>query len=417
MSATSQVAWTAAEAEAHLDSLEVHGWRFGLERIRKLVAAMGLPQHRFAGIHVVGTNGKSSTARMIAAILEAHGLAAGAYLSPHLSSWTERIEVGGRPIGGPALAAAVERAAAAAAAVERSLETGDFVTQFELATAAAFQAFATAGVEAAAIEAGLGGRLDATNVIAAKVTALTSVGLEHTEWLGESEAEIAVEKLAVVGDRSTLVLGALGPQAAAVAERVAAERHATLIWAPADPGPAIEPRAAGAYQRRNFALAAAAAEAFLGRIEPQALAAAAAVEVPGRMELVEGDPPILLDAAHNPDGVRALVESLPAIAAGRPVVCCLAVLAGKDAGAMAAALAPHCERLVCTEAGGGRARPAAELARLCEAAGAARVEALADPGEALDRARELARERGGLALVTGSLYLLGQLWTARRAQS
>ena len=172
------------------------------------MSALGFPQRRFASIHVVGTNGKSSVTRMAAALLEAHGVRAGAYVSPHVSLWSERVLIGSEPIGPEEFAAAVGRTAEAARVVERTLEEGEAVTQFEMATAAAFLALALAGVEVAVIEAGLGGRLDATNVIPSRVTALTSIGLEHTEWLGGSEEEIAAEKLAVLRDHSTLVAGA-----------------------------------------------------------------------------------------------------------------------------------------------------------------------------------------------------------------
>lgn len=411
------------DPEAQLDSLEPIGWRLGLERMHRLCALLGMPQHRFASIHVVGTNGKSSVTRMTAALLEAHGVSAGACVSPHASRWSERVLVHGEEIGAAEFAAAVERAAGAAELVDRELREakggerpGDAITQFELATAAAFVALATAGVEAAVVEAGLGGRLDATNTIPSRATVLSSIGRDHTEWLGETELEIAGEKLAVLREGSTLVLGRVGPAVASLAERTARERGARLVVAPEDPGPEVRLRAAGRFQRRNFALACAAAEAFLGELDPgRAAEVAAAVSVPGRLERVAGDPPALLDAAHNPDGAAALAESLPELAAGRPLVACLAILRDKDAAAMIAALAPALERAVCSElpaAGpGGRGRPGAashpagELARACEAAGLA-AEQEPDFGAAVRRARELAAEAGGTLLVSGSHYVL-----------
>jgi dihydrofolate synthase / folylpolyglutamate synthase len=388
--------------------------------MRALSTLLGLPQHRFASIHVVGTNGKSSVTRMIAALLEAHGVSAGACVSPHAMRWSERVMVHGEEIGAVEFAAAVERAAVAAETVNRSLEEGETVTQFELATAAAFVALAAARVEAAAIEAGLGGRLDATNTIPSRVTVLTSVGRDHTEWLGESEEEIAAEKLAVLRDHSTLVLGMVSPAVAELAERTAGERGAKLVVAPLDPGAEVRLRAPGRFQRRNFALACAAAEAFLGELDRERVAGVAAdIEIPGRLEWVPGDPPALLDAAHNPDGARALAEALPEIAAGRPVIACLAVLADKDAKAVIEALAPVLERTVCTElpadgpksqvrldfSSRRRAFAAADLARLCRDAGLA-AEAEPDFAAAVARARELARESGGVLLVTGSNYAL-----------
>jgi dihydrofolate synthase/folylpolyglutamate synthase len=413
------------DPDAYLDSLEPVGWRLGLDRMWKLSTALGLPQRRFASVHVVGTNGKSSVTRMIAALLEAHGVTAGACLSPHTSRWTERTLIRGEEIGPQAWAEAVAQVASAAAAVNRALEDGDAVTEFEAATAATFVALARARVKAAAIEAGLGGRLDATNTIPSRVTVLTSVGLDHTEWLGETELEIAAEKLAVLQHASTLVLGRVSPAVHELAERIAGERGARLIVAPEDPGAEIELAASGPFQRRNFALAVSAAEALLGEVDRERVATVAAgLVVPGRLERIAASPPTYVDAAHNPDGAKALAEALPAIAAGRPVVACLAMLADKDAPAMIEALAPVLRLAVCTEippaalAGhgrpGARSRPARELADLCQAQG---LEAIAEPDleAALRRATELSCATfAGVLVVSGSHYLIGP---ARAAQA
>jgi dihydrofolate synthase / folylpolyglutamate synthase len=391
--------------------------------MRALSTLLGLPQHRFASIHVVGTNGKSSVTRMIAALLEAHGVASGACVSPHAAHWSERVLLRGEEIDAAAFAVAVERAAKAAEVVNRGLEEGEAVTQFELATAAAFVALAGAGVEAAAIEAGLGGRLDATNTIPSRVTVLTSVGLDHTEWLGDSEEEIAAEKLAVLRDHSTLVLGRVSPAVAELARQSAREQGAELIVAPEDPGPDVRLLAPGGFQRRNFALAAAAAEVFLGELDPERVTAMAAnLEIPGRLEQIGGDPPVFLDAAHNPEGAAALAEALPEVAAGRPVVACLAVLRDKDAAAMVEALAPVLHRAICTELSAPPAdrpenentgrfqarRPvfgALELAKACRAAGLA-AESEPDFAAALRRGRDLAKAADGALLITGSHYAL-----------
>ena len=405
------------DPEAYLDSLEPIGWKLGLERMHRLTTALGMPQHRFASIHVVGTNGKSSVTRMIAALLEAHGLSAGACVSPHAARWSERVLIHGEEIGAAEFAAAVERVAQAAEIVNRTLEEGEVVTQFEVATAAAFVALAAARVQVGVIEAGLGGRLDATNTIPSRVTVLTSIGLDHTEWLGETEAEIAAEKLAVLRDQSTLVLGRVSPEVAALAEGTAAERGARVVQAAEDPGPELRLRAPGTFQRRNFALALAAAEAFLGELDSDRVAeVAATLTIPGRLERIAERPPTLIDAAHNPDGAAALAEALPALTAGSPIVACLAVLADKDAAAMVRALAPALDRVVCTElpaeALAAQGRPgaasssAAELAALCAEAGLPAEARPAFP-EALRRARELASEApGGTLLVTGSNYVL-----------
>ncbi|HET6998681.1 MAG TPA: cyanophycin synthetase [Solirubrobacterales bacterium] len=407
------------DPDAYLDSLEPIGWRLGLERMHKLNTALGLPQHRFASIHIVGTNGKSSVARMTAALLEAHGVGSGACLSPHTARWAERTLIHGEEVGAGEWASAVERVARAAEGVNRTLEDGDAVTQFEAATAATFVALASARVKAAAIEAGLGGRLDATNTIPSRITVLTSIGLDHTEWLGETELEIAAEKLAVLRDQTTLVLGRVSSEVEARAERTAAARGARLIRAPEDPGPELRLLAPGEFQRRNFALAMAAAEAFLGQLDPELVADVAThVPIPGRLELIAERPPTFVDAAHNPDGAAALAEALPAVVAGRRVVACLAILADKDARAMVGALAPALDRVVCTElpADGPKSfsgvnlsahRPsvrAAELAEICAEAGLA-AEAEPSFAAALRRARELASEPPeGAVLVAGSHY-------------
>src|SRR4051812_27829072 len=185
------------QSEDYLLGLELFGMRFGLDRMHKLMTVLGMPQRRFASIHVVGTNGKSSTTRMTAAILERHGLRTGIYTSPHLRAFPERIEVAGEPIGDAAFAEAVNRAAHAAALVNKTLPDGDEVTQFEALTAAAFHALASAKVEVAVVEAGLGGRYDATNVIPPKGPVLTSVGRDHTKWLGGTSGCVRPQKLAV----------------------------------------------------------------------------------------------------------------------------------------------------------------------------------------------------------------------------
>jgi dihydrofolate synthase/folylpolyglutamate synthase len=400
-----------------LDSLEPVGWRLGLDRMRKLTTALGLPQHRFASIHVVGTNGKSSVTRMTAALLEAHGLRTGACVSPHSERWSQRTLIGGEEVGEAAWAKAVEQVARAAEGVDRSLDEGDAVTQFEAATAASFVALANARVEVAVVEAGLGGRLDATNTIPSKVTVLTSIGLDHTEWLGETEVAIAAEKLAVLRDQTTLVLGGVSAEVEALAEETARGRGAQLVRAPADPGSDVRLRAPGEFQRRNFAIACAAAEAFLGHPldHDRMLRVAGEVTVPGRLELIAEDPPTYVDAAHNPAGAAALAESLPAVTGGKPIAC-LAILADKDATAMIAALAPALARAICTELpaaaleGHGRpgahSRPAAELVAACEQAGL-RAEAEAGFDAALRRARALAAESPGAAvLVAGSHYAI-----------
>ena len=393
--------------------------------MRRLCSLLGMPQNRFASIHVVGTNGKTSVTRMTAALLEAHGTSTGAYLSPHIISWRERILIGGQRIPEEAFAEALERAEQSAEVADRSAADEGPVTQFELLTAAAFVAFAEARVQYAVVEAGLGGRLDATNVIPSKLTVLTSVGYDHMEWLGETLEEIAGEKVAVLRHHTTLLLGEVPEQVRPVIEGEVAARHAQIV-----PTPSPEPPPLG-YQVRNFVLATAAAREALGAVDDRVVEEvrgrfqAGDLSVPGRLQWVSGDPPMIFDAAHNDEGARALAEALPAFG-GAHIVCCIAILAEKDARGMLGALARACETFVCTEIpaeaieGSGRPSgeswPASELAELVREAGRD-AEAIADPVTAWERARELAAERDGVALAAGSHYLLTSIWTERPAQS
>ena len=339
-----------AKQAAWLDSQTPWPKKFGLGRMRTLLAALGDPQLAYPAIHVVGTNGKSTATLTIEALLRAEGLSVGSTISPHIRSWAERIRVDGAPAD---FEAAVARVRPEAEAQE--------ATQFEAVTAAAFAEFAAQGVDVAVVEAGLGGRLDATNVLRSHVVLLTSVGLEHTDVLGDTREEIAAEKLAVVQEGSIAVL----PD----------EEFAALA------GP-------------NVVLGGAreAAEAFLGRpIEREV-----EVSLPGRLER-RGDE--VWDGAHNADGVQWLVGRLErddyAIVAS--------ILRDKDAGAMLAALATVGETIVATQSSNPRALPAEELGRLAEGH-FGRVEIEPDPATALARARE-----HGPVLVTGSLYLIGDL--------
>ena len=399
--------WTLQEAEAWLLGLELFGMSFGLERMTALTAELGEPQRRFRAVHVVGSNGKSSTTRMIAAIVQAHGLRSGAFLSPHLVSFAERVLVGGEDLSGEAFAASAARVRTAAAAVDAAQAGAERVTQFEAVTATAYDALAAARVEVAAIEAGLGGRFDATNVLDAEVAVLTSVGLEHTRWLGDTITQIAEEKAAVVRDGATLVIGHdLHPDALVVAERVCAERGARLVRAPADAG--VPLLALGTFQRANFAVAREAARALLGDLDDDAVArAAAGTAVPGRFEVVSRDPDTIFDGAHNPDGIRALAAALPGFLAGRRLVACVSVLDDKDAGAMLGALAPLCSDLVLTAARNPRAVGAEQLAGAAPHGGPA-VHVEPAPHAALALARSLTGDEG-VVLATGSLYLLADL--------
>jgi dihydrofolate synthase/folylpolyglutamate synthase len=337
-----------------------------------LLRELGEPQERFPAIHVVGTNGKSTTTRLAEALLADAGLTVGVYLSPHVRGWSERIRVGGAEADFEAAAAAVRPAAEKLGA-----------TQFEVLTAAALLAFAQAGVDVAVVEAGLGGRHDATNVLRTRVVVLTSVALDHMDVLGDTREAIAAEKLAVVQPGCTVVLGE--PEWRGLAEENGA---GTVVVT----------------GRSNLALAVAAAESFLDRpVDPHA---ADGVALPGRLERRGERPLQIWDGAHNLAGIGWLLPRLPSAPPGGWTLVC-SILRDKRPGMMLEALSILGPTLVATESRNGRALPAAELAALASAH-FERVETVPDAAAAHARALELAGEDGGL-LVTGSLYLLADL--------
>ena len=400
---------------------------------------LGRPQDAYRAIHVVGTNGKSSTTRYCEALLRTHGVRAGAYLSPHISGWSERVIVDGRPVDDVLLEAAVERVRAEVAGLPEDLgET----TQFEVLTVAALLAFAESGVEAVALEAGLGGRLDATNVVRAPVVVLTNIALEHTEVLGDTRELIFAEKAAVIKGRHALFgpLDGLEEEARRVCSAAGAEPHflrdtagpgdVAVTGAPDEFAVAVSFAAGGSerwsglhvptpalYQVQNAALAVAAVRLLLGGLDETAVRQAlAGTAVPGRLQVVGERPLVLADGAHNPDGVRVLAQSLVAVQVPRPTVGVLAIMRDKDYAAMLAGLLPLLDGVVCTQASEPRSLTARELA---EAVGeatrperpggrAASAETVSDPHAALARARELAGPDGSV-LVGGSLYLLEDL--------
>ncbi len=367
----------SGSATAWLESLELFGMKLGLDRMRALLERLGDPQRRYRSIHVVGTNGKTTVTRMTEALLLAEGLSVGSYTSPHVIGWSERIRVDGGE-------ADFERAVAR---VRKPAEALD-ATQFEAVTAAALLEFAEAGVDLAVVEAGLGGRLDATNVLASPVVCLTNVALEHVEHLGETREAIAREKLAVVEPGATVVLGE------AEWEDIARAHGAARVVVTS---------------QSNLGLAVASAQELLAR--PVAPGAAESIRVPGRLER-RGEAPLeVWDGAHNLAGVGYLLARLPDRAHGWTLV--LSVLADKDPDRMLAAFSALGEHVVATDSGHRRALAAGELA-----ARAGRffrlVETVDDPEEALARAREAAGEEGAV-LVSGSLYLLAALGAVRSA--
>ncbi|MFL5924366.1 MAG: bifunctional folylpolyglutamate synthase/dihydrofolate synthase [Gaiellaceae bacterium] len=350
----------SASSTEWLESLSPWPEEFGLGRMRALLVDLGEPQRRYRAIHVVGTNGKSTATRRAAAFLAREGLSVGAYTSPHVAGWSERIQV---DLEDADIEAALERVRPAAARLG--------ATQFEVLTAAALAEFAAGEVEVAVIEAGLGGRLDATNVLDAEVVALTNVALDHTDVLGETREAIAAEKLAVVTPGATVVLGE--PEW----EPLALVREAARVVHAADVG-------------------RAAAEAFVG--EP--LEGDVEAALPGRLERIGED---VFAGAHNAAGVEWLLGRLPR----RDYVVVASILADKDADTMLRSLARAGRTLVATASQSARALPVAELAARARAH-FDEVEAVEDCGDALARARELAGDDGAV-LVTGSLYLLADL--------
>jgi dihydrofolate synthase/folylpolyglutamate synthase len=364
---------SAADNVAWVESLSPWPEEFGLERMRRLLAELGDPQDAFPAIHVVGTNGKTTTTRMCAALLAAAGKSVGAYTSPHVTGWEERAQLNGEAVD---LDVALARARPAAEQLG--------ATQFEVLTAAALAEFAAAGVDVAVVEAGLGGRLDATNVLRAPVVVLTNVDLEHTDVLGDTREEIAREKLAVLGPGATAVLGE--PEW----EELAREAGAASVVVTG---------------RSNLALAVAAAESFLGApVDP---GPAEALAVPGRLER-RGEAPLeIWDGAHNLAGVGYVLARLPA----RRYIVVASILADKDVDGMLAALSALGDVFVATRSSNSRALPAEELAAK---AGRffAETKSIAAPVDAHDRARERAGAEGAV-LVTGSLYLLADLAAVR----
>jgi dihydrofolate synthase/folylpolyglutamate synthase len=417
------------EAVAYLDRHVALGVQPGLERIESLLEYMGRPNEGYPIIHVAGTNGKTSTSRLSTLLLVAHGLTTGTYISPHLQRVEERLSVNGRFSTEEEFALAVSDVAGFAQLREAAGHEPN--TYFELTTAAAFAFFADQAVNAAVLEVGLGGRLDATNVVDAEVCVLTSIGIEHTEYLGEDVASIAGEKVAICGTNSILISGPLPDAALEVAEGRARElgiqhRHYGKDFTVLDAEQAVGgwlTTVAGAedtyedvllplhgrYQLVNLANAIAATEALVGsRLDGDAVRdAASAATMPGRMEAMRSDPLVLVDGAHNVDGIAVLVESLFEEYPSTRWHVVLGVMGDKNVEAMVEKLAPVIDGIVVTAPESERAIPPLELRE--------RIRDLVDVPvlladgveEALDMAlAEAGRE--GAVLVTGSLYLVGE---------
>lgn len=402
----------------------------GLERITDLLEMMGRPDQGYPIIHVAGTNGKTSTAALATLILVAHGLTTGTYTSPHLQAVEERLGINGRYATREEFALAVSDVVAFADI--REGRGADPNSYFELTTAAAFAFFADQAVEAAVLEVGLGGRLDATNVVDAEVCVVTSIGEDHTEYLGLDLASIAREKLAIAGSDSILVTGPLPDTALEAATERArelgihnrryghdfsvgdAERgvggYLLTIEGAEDTYDDVFLPLHGKYQLTNLAIAIAAAEALLGRkLDPEAVRdAAAAATMPGRMEPVASSPMVMIDGAHNADGIGTIVESLLDEFPTTRWQLLLGVMGDKNVELMMERLGPLVDGVVTTAVDSKKAVPAAELAERVAAVVDIPVLVGETVGDALDMARAEAG-RDGAVLVTGSLYLVGKV--------
>ena len=395
--------------------------------MRDLCQLLGEPQTAYPVIHLTGTNGKGSTARLLSALLISHGLSVGTYTSPHLEALNERLMWNLEPIDDESLASGLLDLRV----YEEHL--GVDLTHFEVLTAAALRWFADIAVDVAVVEVGMGGRWDSTNVVDGTVAVVTNVGLDHAEIIGPTRREIAIEKSGIVKEGSTLVLGETDRDLADVFASVPAavtwardvdfgcERNLVAIG-----GRLVDVRTPygvvddvfmplhGPHQGDNAACAVAAAEAFFGRaLDGDVVRAALAdVTVPGRFEVVRRRPFVVLDGAHNPDGARALAVTLEEDFAGRqPEVLVVGFTQGRDPAEMLAILGAESARLVLVcEPPTPRALPAAEVVAAAAALGAP-AEAAPNVPAAVARAMERVSD-DEFVLITGSLYVVGD---ARRA--
>lgn len=410
---------------------------FDLSRIEELLDTLGNPQRTYPSVHLTGTNGKTSTARMIDSLLRAHGLRTGRYTSPHLETVRERISLDGEPVDEDRFVATYEEVAPVAELLDA--RNPESLTYFDLTTAMAFAAFADAPVDAAVVEVGLGGAEDATNVLHAGVCVLTPIGLDHTEWLGDTISDIAHAKAGIIHQGATVVTAAQQEDAArAILERCA-EAGATIAREGSEFGVLERSMAVGgqvlklqglgetydevflplhgAHQAQNAAVALAATEAFLGAsaggkaLEPELVREGfATIVAPGRLERIRSAPTILLDAAHNPHGMAATVAALTEEFSFRRLVAVVATFEDKDAAGLLETLEPAADAVVVTRNSGSRAMPPQQLAEIAvEIFGEERVRVAPELADALEIAVGLAEDdadgllAGVGVLVTGSV--------------
>ena len=412
--------------ERHIDV----GMKPGLTRIRGLLDIMGHPESGYPIVHVAGTNGKTSTSRLITAILAAHGLNTGTFTSPHLERIEERIGVNGRIASPEEFAQAATDVAGFADLYEA--RNGEVVSYFELTAAMAFAWFSENSVDAAVVEVGLGGRLDATNAADGEVAVVTGIDFDHTEVLGSTIEQIAAEKFGIVKPGAMLVTGAMPEEALGIARATAMDLGATHYeynkdfriegadrgvggWLASINGTRGDYEDVflplhGRHQIANLALAVAAAEALLGGpLDVEALrGGVASVTSPGRLEPVASSPLVLVDGAHNPQGMRVLAAALAEEFPNHEWVLVMSAMKDKDLSQMVPHLKGTVRNAIATETGSGRSLSADDLAESMTAALEVQVEAIPDPAAALARARVMAGPTGAV-LVAGSLYLVGAI--------
>ena len=408
---------TYAESVSYLLSVgqELRGIKFDLANVSRLLEEFGHPERAWRSVHIAGTNGKGSVAAMLEAALRAAGYRTGLYTSPHLVRVSERIRVAGEEIREAEFTAISRDLRAAIERLLASHALPGHPSFFECLTTIAFEHFRRAGCEIAVLEVGMGGRLDATNVVTPLVAIITPVDFDHEAYLGHSLEQIAFEKAGIIKQGGIVVSAAQRPEAAAVIERVAAERGARLLWAqPYSPerwNRGLRLALAGRHQVDNAAAVLAAVEQLRGlrlQISAQAVAEGlATVRWPGRLEWIGGRPPLLLDGAHNPAGARALRAYLEDALAGRRLVLLFAAMRDKAVGEMAELLFPQASAVVLTSPHQKRAASARALAELTRHLNPC-VREQEEPREGLGEARRLAGPHG-VVVVTGSLYLVGEI--------
>jgi dihydrofolate synthase / folylpolyglutamate synthase len=426
--------------------LEARGYTrmvFDLGRIESLLDMLGNPQRAYPSIHLTGTNGKTSTARMIDSLLRAHGLRTGRYTSPHLDSVRERIALSGVPVDEERFVATYREVQPLAELADRKY--AEPLTYFDVTTAMALAAFADAPVDVAVVEVGLGGAEDATNVLHAGVCVITPIGLDHTRWLGDTIHDIATAKAGIIHDGATVICAGQGEEAAEPILRRCAEVGATIAREGAEFGVLARRLAVGgqvltlqglgatfdevflplhgAYQAQNAALALAAAEAFLGAGRGRPLDAGtvrqgfAESSSPGRLERVRTAPTVLLDAAHNPHGMAATVAALTEEFSFRRLVVVLAVLADKDVRTELELLEPVADALVVTRNSATRAMPVPRLAELAvEVFGEDRVRVEAELPDAIAAAVSLAEDDSPAGLAGAGVLITGSVMTIADAR-